>query len=43
MGLILTVGIIVIVITCFSIEVKMKKTNEQNMQMIELLKRLVEK
>ena len=40
MGFILTVGIIVIVITCFSIEVKIKKTNEQNMQIIELLERL---
>lgn len=40
MEVIITVGVIVIAITCLSIEVKIKKTSEQNKQIIELLKRL---
>ncbi|MFJ8067241.1 hypothetical protein ACIQYS_21965 [Psychrobacillus sp. NPDC096426] len=43
MDFIITVGVIVIAITCLSIEVKIRKTNEQNKQIIELLKRLNEK
>jgi len=43
MGLFITVGVIVIAITCLAIEVKIKKTSEQNDQIIELLKRLSEK
>ena len=40
MEVIITVGVIVIAITCLSIEVKIKKTSEQNKQIIELLKSL---
>ena len=40
MEFIIMVGVIVIAITCLSIEVKIKKTSEQNKQIIELLKRL---
>lgn len=40
MEFIITVGVIVIAITCLSIEVKIRKTSEQNKQIIELLKRL---
>lgn len=40
MEVIITVGVIVIAITCLSIEVKIKKTSEQNKQIIELLNRL---
>lgn len=40
MEFIITVGVIVIAITCLSIEVKIKKTSEQNKQIIELLKSL---
>ena len=40
MEVIISVGVIVIAITCLSIEVKIKKTSEQNKQIIELLKRL---
>ena len=43
MEFLIAVGIIVIAITCLSIEVKLRKTNEQNIQIIELLKRLNEK
>ncbi|MDI2588517.1 MULTISPECIES: hypothetical protein [unclassified Psychrobacillus] len=43
MEFIITVGVIVIAITCLSIEVKIRKTSEQNKQIIELLKRLNEK
>ncbi|MFJ7973712.1 hypothetical protein [Psychrobacillus sp. NPDC096389] len=40
MEFIITVGVIVIAITCLSIEVKIRKTSEQNKQIIELLKRV---
>lgn len=40
MEFIITVGVIVIAITCLSIEVKIRKTSEQNKQIIELLKKL---
>ena len=43
MEFLIAIGVIVIAITCLSIEVKLKKTNEQNTQIIELLKRLSEK
>ncbi len=43
MGLIITIGVIAIVITCFSIEGKLRKTNEQNKEIIELLKQSIEK
>jgi uncharacterized membrane protein len=39
----ITIGVIAIVITCFSIEVKLRKTSEQNKEIIELLKQLKEK
>ncbi|MEK5068733.1 hypothetical protein [Sporosarcina sp. FSL K6-1508] len=43
MEFIITIGVIAIVITCFSIELKLKKTSEQNKEIIELLKQLKEK
>lgn len=38
MEIIITIGIIIIAITCLSIEGKLKKTSEQNKEIIELLK-----
>ena len=43
MEFLIAAGVIVIAITCLSIEVKLRKTSEQNIQIIELLKRLNEK
>jgi len=43
MEFIVTIGVIVIVFTCLSIEVNLKKTKEQNENIIELLKQLREK
>lgn len=43
MVFIITIGVIALVITCISIEVKFKKTNEQNKEIIELLKQLIDK
>jgi hypothetical protein len=43
MGFIITVGVIVIAISCLTIEVKLRKANEQNKEIIELLKQLNEK
>ena len=37
------IGVIVIAITYLVTEMKLRKTNEQNIQIIELLKRLNEK
>lgn len=38
MEFIITVGVVVIAITCLSIEVKLRKVSEQNKEIIELLK-----
>ncbi|WP_260631053.1 hypothetical protein [Bacillus sp. S/N-304-OC-R1] len=43
MEFIFIIGFIAIVFTCFSIEVKLRKTTEQNKEIIELLKQLKEK
>lgn len=43
MEFIITISIIAIVFICFSIEVKLGKTSEQNKEIIELLKQLKEK
>jgi hypothetical protein len=43
MEFVITVGVIVIAITCLSIEGKLRKTSEQNKEIIELLKQGNEK
>ncbi|WP_267195397.1 hypothetical protein [Filobacillus milosensis] len=43
MEIIIAVGVIVIAITCLSIEGKLRKTSEQNKEIIELLKQGKEK
>ncbi|MEK5380518.1 MULTISPECIES: hypothetical protein [Bacillaceae] len=35
---IITIGIVILAITCLSIEVKLRKVTEQNKEIIELLK-----
>lgn len=40
MGLIITIAVVAIAITCFSIELRLRKTSEQNEKIIELLKEL---
>lgn len=40
MGFIITVGVIVIAKSCLTIEVKLRTANEQNKEIIELLKQL---
>ncbi len=36
---VITIGVVIIAISCLSIEGKIRKTNEQNKEIIELLKR----
>ena len=38
MGFVIALGMVVIVITCLSIDGELRKTNEQNKEIIELLK-----
>ncbi|MGE8082049.1 hypothetical protein [Peribacillus loiseleuriae] len=40
MEFVITIGVIVIAITCLSIEGSLRKTKEQNKEIIELLKQL---
>ncbi|MFD2042736.1 hypothetical protein ACFSTA_00270 [Ornithinibacillus salinisoli] len=43
MEVIITVGVVIIAITCLTIDGKLKKTSEQNIEIIELLKQGKEK
>ncbi|WP_255247472.1 hypothetical protein [Paucisalibacillus globulus] len=43
MDLVIIFGVVVIAISCLSIDGKLKKTNEQNKEIIELLKNVKEK
>lgn len=43
MEIIITIGIIIIAISCLSIDGKLRKTSEQNKEIIELLKQVKEK
>jgi hypothetical protein len=43
MEFVLTIGVVIITISCLSIDGKLKKTNEQNKEIIELLKKAKEK
>lgn len=43
MVFIITIGVVALVITCISIEVKFRKANEQNKEIIELLRQLNDK
>lgn len=40
MEIIITIGIIIIAISCLSIDGKLRKTSEQNKEIIELLKQI---
>ncbi|MED3841453.1 MULTISPECIES: hypothetical protein [Niallia] len=43
MEFIIAMGLIILAITCLSIEVKLRKLTEQNKEILELLKRKKEK
>ncbi|WP_263629544.1 hypothetical protein [Bacillus tianshenii] len=43
MEFVITIGVVVIAISCLSIEGKLRKTSEQNKEIIELLKQDKEK
>lgn len=43
MEFIIAMGLIILAITCLSIEVKLRKLTEQNKEILELLKRRKEK